>query len=171
MRGQVRPRHQGRGRRHWPSRALCCRLVPQQRTYQAHRPRAQRPQGRCHRRRPVRPDRRRRSGQAGLQGHRLRSPARCGWRVDVRHPRVPSAQGHRPARGRGPEGAGCGHRDEHGHRQGADHRRADEPHRGAGRRERLGQGYDLRGDGAGRAGCVRTPPPHRQGGQRVRSER
>ena len=126
MRRQVRPRHQGRGRRHWPSRALCCRLVPQQRTYQAHRPRAQWPQGRCHRRRSVRPDRRGRSGQAGLQGHRLRSPARCGRRVDVRHPRVPSAQGHRPARGRGPEGAGRGHRDEHGHWQGADHRRADE---------------------------------------------
>ena len=86
--------------------ALCRRLVPQQRTYQAHRPRAQRPQGRCHRRWPVRPDRRGRPGQAGLQGHRLRSPARCGRRVDVRHPRVPSAQGHRPARGRGPEGAG-----------------------------------------------------------------
>ena len=50
----------------------------------------------------------------------------AGRRVDVRHPRVPSAQGHRPARGRGPEGAGRGHRDEHGHRQGPDHRRADE---------------------------------------------
>ena len=44
-----------------------------------------------HRRWPCRPDRCRRSGKAGLQGHRLRGSARCRRCADVRHPRVPSA--------------------------------------------------------------------------------
>ena len=73
-----------------------------------HRTRMERPQGCRHRRWPCRPDRRRRPGQAGLQGDRLRGPARGRRRADVRHPRVPSAQGHRPAGDRRPEEDGRG---------------------------------------------------------------
>ena len=43
VRGQVCPRHQGRGCRHRPSGALCRRLVPQQRPHQVRCPHAQRP--------------------------------------------------------------------------------------------------------------------------------
>ncbi len=46
----------GESGRHRPFGALCCGLVPQQRTYQACCPRPQRPQGGCHRRWSLRPD-------------------------------------------------------------------------------------------------------------------
>ena len=51
---------------------------------------------------PGRPDRRRRAGQVGPRRHRLRGPARARRRAGLRHPRVPPAQGHRPAGGRPP---------------------------------------------------------------------
>ena len=45
--------------------------------------------------RPGRPDRRGRAGQGWPRGHHLRGLPRPGRRADVRHPRVPPAQGHR----------------------------------------------------------------------------
>ena len=72
VRIEVRPRHQGRARRHRPSRALCRRLAPCQCPGRhAAEARAQRPQGRGHRLRPVRPHLRGRPCQEGLRCHRV----------------------------------------------------------------------------------------------------
>mgnify|MGYP003166916301 CR=1 FL=1 len=68
--------------------AVCGRVCPQESQCEGKCTRGikNEPVGIHHRRRPCRPDRRRRSGKAWLQGHRLRGPA-CGRRrADVRHP-------------------------------------------------------------------------------------
>ena len=61
---------------------------------------AHRQEGGGDRLRPGRADLRRRPGPGGPRGHHLRGPARAGRRAHLRHPRVPPAQAHRPARGR-----------------------------------------------------------------------
>ena len=49
--------------------------------------------------RPLRPDLRQRPGQDGLSGHYFRGLPYRRRRAGLRHPRVPSAQGHRQERG------------------------------------------------------------------------
>ena len=76
------------------------------------------------RRGSVRPDGGGRSGEAGLSGHDLRGAASGGRRAGVRYSGIPPAEGHRAEGNRRPQGHGRGYRNEHGHRQGAHHRRA-----------------------------------------------
>ena len=74
--------------------------------------RVQRPQGRRHRLRPCRPDLRGRPGASmGYEVTVFEALAHRRRRAGLRHPGVPSAQGHRAEGGRQPQGAGRGDRD------------------------------------------------------------
>ena len=114
----------GRCRGHRPPRALRRRLRALLRRYpRPAPPAADRPQGRRHRRGPGRPDRGRRPGQARTQGDHLRSPSSFGRRPDLRHPRVPAAQGHPRGRSRVLEEARRRGQDELRRREDRDDRR------------------------------------------------
>ena len=78
-----------------------------------------RPASRHRRLRPGRPDRRRRAGQARPRRDHLRGLPQARRRADLRHPRVPPAQGHRPGRGRPVEQPGRQDRGRRDHRQDA----------------------------------------------------
>ena len=112
-------------------------------------------QGKCQ---DPRPARQKRGGRGG--GNVAMDAARCAKRLGAQNVYIVYRRGmeEMPAR-----------REEVEHAQEEGHHLPDpvQSHRGAGRRQGLREGHDLPGDGAGRAGRLRTPPAGPQGGQHL----